>query len=91
MKDIFIGPQSPLRNFFPLMRKTRHWAWKYNDRMAVRLVISGGKGTLMHVRPGADKTKNWTVGSHVAATDVTNHVLIMDNNADVRGVCANFF
>jgi FkbM family methyltransferase len=43
MKDIFIGTGSPLRSLFPLVRKSRQWAWKYHDRTAKRLVISGGK------------------------------------------------
>jgi|GEM_PF-1573245 len=42
MKDLFIKPTSPLRNLFPLVRKLRHWAWKFHDRTGIRLVISGG-------------------------------------------------
>lgn len=43
MKDIFISPTSPLRSLFPLVRKMRHWAWKFHDRSAIRLVINGGR------------------------------------------------
>jgi len=47
MKDIFISPTSSLRSFFPLVRKLRSWAWKFQDRVAVRLVISGGRVQFM--------------------------------------------
>ena len=47
MKNIFIKPGSTLRNFFPLVQKTRHYAWKYHDRVAQRLVISGGSVQFM--------------------------------------------
>ena len=47
MKDIIIGPNSPLRSLFPLVRKLRHWAWKFQDRTAIRLVISGGRVQFM--------------------------------------------
>lgn len=43
MKNIVIKTGSPLRKLFPLVRKTRHWCWKYYDRTGIRLVISGGK------------------------------------------------
>lgn len=43
MKNIFVRPGSPLRNFFPLVARLRRWAWKFHDRMGQRLVISGGK------------------------------------------------
>ena len=55
------------------------------------LTCSGGNGTLMYTRSGADKTKNWTVADHVQETDVTAHVLIISDGADVRAGCANFF
>ena len=42
MKNIHVKPDAFLRHFFPLVRKTRQWSWKYFDRMGVRLVISGG-------------------------------------------------
>jgi FkbM family methyltransferase len=42
MKNIIVKPDSLLRHFFPLVRKTRRCCWKYHDRMGVRLVISGG-------------------------------------------------
>jgi FkbM family methyltransferase len=47
MRNLFVKSGSPLRGFFPLVRKTRHWAWKYHDRMAQRLVISGGEVRFM--------------------------------------------
>lgn len=49
MKDLFIKPTSPLRDLFPAVRKLRHWAWKFQDRTAVRLVINGGKVAFMDV------------------------------------------
>lgn len=54
---------------------------------------SGGKGTLMYTRSGADKTKNWTVGDHVQATDLTAHVVIVSDEKDPnsRASCGNFF
>ncbi len=55
------------------------------------ITCSGGKGTLTYTRTGADKTKNWTVADHVQETDVTAHVLILSDGADVRAGCANFF
>jgi FkbM family methyltransferase len=47
MKNIFVGPESPLRNLFPLVRRARHWAWKFHDRTGVRLVINGGRVKFM--------------------------------------------
>jgi len=47
MKDIFIGSESTLRFFLPLIRKLRHWACKFYDRTSIRLVISGGKVLFM--------------------------------------------
>lgn len=47
MKDIFINPKSPLRGLFPMVRRLRHWAWKFHDRAAIRLVISGGRVRFM--------------------------------------------
>jgi hypothetical protein len=54
---------------------------------------SGGKGTLMYTRSGADKTKNWTVGDHVQETDLTAHVVIVSDEKDPnsRASCGNFF
>lgn len=54
---------------------------------------SGGKGTLMYTRSGADKTKNWTVGDHVQETDLTAHVVIVSDEKDPnsRAACGNFF
>ena len=43
MKNIIIPTRSPLRKLFPLVRKLRGWAWKFHDRIGIRLVISGGK------------------------------------------------
>ncbi len=42
MRNVFSKPGSPLRKFFPLVRKLRYWAWKFHDRTGIRLVISGG-------------------------------------------------
>jgi FkbM family methyltransferase len=47
MKNIFMTPNSWLRGFFPFIQKLRYWAWKFNDRVAQRLVISGGKVKFM--------------------------------------------
>ena len=55
------------------------------------LMCSGNSGMLTYTRSGADKTKNWTVADHVQETDVTAHVLIISDGADVRAGCANFF
>jgi len=55
------------------------------------ITCSGGTGELTYTRSGADKTKNWTVADHVQETDVTAHVLILSDGADVRAGCANFF
>jgi hypothetical protein len=54
---------------------------------------SGGKGSLMYTRSGADKTKNWTVGDHVQETDLTAHVVIISDEKDPnsRASCGNFF
>lgn len=54
---------------------------------------SGGKGMMMDVRSGADKTKNLTVGDHVLATDVSTHVVIVSDEKDPtsRASCGNFF
>ena len=43
--------------------------------------------------PGADKTKNWTVGDHVQETDLTVHVIIISDEKDPnsRASCGNFF
>ncbi|MEP6669614.1 MAG: FkbM family methyltransferase [Chthoniobacter sp.] len=43
MKNVTIKPDSWLRRVLPLTQKTRAWAWKYFDRVALRLVISGGR------------------------------------------------
>lgn len=43
MKDIIVKPGSLWREFFPLIRKLRGWAWKFHDRTGLRFVISGGK------------------------------------------------
>lgn len=42
MKNIFVTPGSPWRRLFPLVRRLRHWAWKFHDRAGQRFVISGG-------------------------------------------------
>jgi hypothetical protein len=57
------------------------------------IACSGGKGTLMYTRSGADKTKNWTVGDHVQETDLTAHVVIVSDEKDPnsRASCGNFF
>jgi hypothetical protein len=55
------------------------------------IMCSGGKGELTYTRSGADKTKNWTVADHVQETDVTAHVLIISDGANIRAACANFF
>jgi FkbM family methyltransferase len=47
MKDIFIGSGSPLRELLPVVRRLRHWAGKFQDRTAIRLVINGGKVKFM--------------------------------------------
>ena len=47
MRNFVIQPGSLLRNFFPLIRKLRFLAWKFNDRVGVRLVISGGKARFL--------------------------------------------
>ena len=54
---------------------------------------TGGKGMMMDVRLGADKTKNLTVGDHVLATDVSTHVVIVSDEKDPnsRASCGNFF
>jgi hypothetical protein len=54
---------------------------------------SGGKGMFTYTRPGSDKTKNWTVGDHVAETDLTAHVIIVSDEKDQnsRASCGNFF
>lgn len=52
---------------------------------------SGNRGTLTHTRPGADKTKNWTVADHVQETDVSAYVILLESNGDYRHGCANFF
>jgi hypothetical protein len=54
---------------------------------------SGGKGMMMDVRSGADKTKNVTVGDHEFMTDVTTHVVIVSDEKDPnsRASCGNFF
>jgi FkbM family methyltransferase len=49
MRNLYIKPGSPLRKFFPLIRKLRHWAWKFHDRTGLRLVISGGRVQFMDV------------------------------------------
>jgi FkbM family methyltransferase len=56
VKNIIIKPGSPLRKLFPLVRKTRSWCWKYHDRAAIRLVISGGQ------IPFLDTTLNFPEG-----------------------------
>jgi FkbM family methyltransferase len=43
MKNIFVKSGSWLRRSLPLAQKTRSWCWKYFDRTALRLVISGGR------------------------------------------------
>lgn len=43
MRNIIIKPDSWLRGALPLVQKTRRWCWKYCDRVALRLVISGGR------------------------------------------------
>jgi FkbM family methyltransferase len=47
MKNIFVKTGSPLRKFFPLVQRLRGWAWKFHNRMGLRLVISGGKVRFM--------------------------------------------
>jgi FkbM family methyltransferase len=47
MRNIFVKTDSPLRTFFPLVQKLRGWAFKFHDRMGLRLVISGGKVRFM--------------------------------------------
>jgi len=47
MRYITITPDSPLRRLSPLIQKTRYWGWKYNDRVGIRFLISGGKVKLM--------------------------------------------
>jgi FkbM family methyltransferase len=47
MKPKFIRVGSPLRNFLPFIQKTRQWCWKYQDRVGIRLLISGGKVRFM--------------------------------------------
>ncbi len=42
MRNLIIPSGSPLRKIFPLVRKLRHWAFKFHDRAGIRLVISGG-------------------------------------------------
>jgi FkbM family methyltransferase len=49
MRDIFIRAKSPLRGFLPWVKKLRYGAWKFQDRLGVRLVISGGKVKFMDV------------------------------------------
>jgi hypothetical protein len=57
------------------------------------IACTGGKGSLMYTRSGADKTKNWTVGDHVQETDLTAHVVIVSDEKDPnsRASCGNFF
>lgn len=57
------------------------------------VVCSGGKGTLRYTRSGADKSRNWTVGDHVVATDLTAHVVIIGKADDPNSLdcCGNFF
>jgi FkbM family methyltransferase len=43
VRTIFIQPCSPVRKLLPIVQKLRYWAWKFHDRTAKRLVISGGK------------------------------------------------
>ena len=47
MKDIIVKPGSLWRTFFPLVKKLRGWAWKFHDRTAIRLVVSGGRVPFM--------------------------------------------
>ena len=47
MKNIIIKPGSFWRELLPLVQKLRGWAWKFHDRTAQRLVISGGKVQFM--------------------------------------------
>lgn len=47
MKNIVVQPGSLWREFLPLIRKLRGWAWKFHDRTGIRFVISGGKVTFM--------------------------------------------
>lgn len=47
MKNILVKTHSPLRKIFPLVRNLRAWAFKFHDRMGLRLVISGGKVRFM--------------------------------------------
>jgi FkbM family methyltransferase len=47
MRNVYIKPGSPVRKLFPLVRRLRYWAWKFHDRTAQRLVISGGPVRLL--------------------------------------------
>jgi FkbM family methyltransferase len=49
MRDIFIRAKSPLHGILPLLQKLRHGAWKFQDRLGVRLVINGGTVKFMDV------------------------------------------
>ena len=49
MKNILVKPDSWVRFFFPLIHKARYWAWKFYDRVGIRLVICGGKVRFMDV------------------------------------------
>jgi FkbM family methyltransferase len=47
MRNYLIKSRSPARKLLPLVRKLRRWAWKFQDRTAQRLVISGGPVRLL--------------------------------------------
>ena len=47
MNNRIVKPGSPLRKFFPLIKKLRHWAKKFHDRSGERFVVSGGKISFM--------------------------------------------
>ena len=43
MRDILVRPKSPLRSLLHLVQASRRAAWKYHDRTARRLLVSGGR------------------------------------------------
>ena len=47
MKNLIVKPGSPLRILFPLVKKMRRWAQKFQARTGERLVVSGGKVLFM--------------------------------------------
>ncbi len=62
------------------------WDGKRGDGITGNTVCDAQQnGTLTYTRPGADPALAWTVGDHIAKTDITYHPIFVD------GHCVTFF